>query len=317
MPDASPAPSQLAPQTLPLPALSGARRWSRLGDGLFRLSIWLCAALAGTITLLIFTYLAAQSAPFLAEIGLGRLLSDARWAPSAGQFRLFPMLIGTVCVTLGAVCCATPIGIACAVFISFYAPTSIARLLRGVLQLLAGIPSVVYGLWGLVVLVPLLNRWHQPGFSVLLGIVIVTIMVLPTVALLSQAVLAAVPREYQLGAFALGCDRWQVIRGVVLPAARCGLTTATILATARVIGETMAVSMVMGNTIQIPDSVLAPARTLTAHIALEMAFALGDHRAALFVAGWLLLVIVTALVAIAEWVRRQDAFLAPKAREAE
>jgi len=315
MPDSSPVPSQLAPHTLSLPALGKAKRWSRFGDGLFRLSLWLSAALAGTITLLIFTYLAAQSLPFLADIGLGRLFSDARWSPSAGQFQLLPMFIGTLCVTLGAVCCATPIGVACAVFVSFYAPPSIARILRGVLGLLAGIPSVVYGLWGLVVLVPLLNRWHQPGFSVLLGIVIVSIMVLPTVALLSQAALSAVPREYQLGAFALGCDRWQVIRGVVLPAARCGLMTAMILATARVIGETMAVSMVMGNTIQIPDSILDPARTLTAHIALEMAFALGEHRAALFVAGLLLLVLVTALVAMAEWVRRQGPPLAPQAGE--
>ena len=286
-----------------------------LRDGLFRLTLWLCAALAGTITLLIFTYLATQSLPFLADIGLGRLFSDARWSPSAGQFQLLPMFIGTLCVTLGAVCCATPIGIACAIFVSFYAPPRMACLLRGVLGLLAGIPSVVYGLWGLVVLVPLLSRWHQPGFSVLLGIIIVSLIVLPTVALLSQAALAAVPREYQLGAFALGCDRWQVIRGVVVPAARCGLMTAMILATARVIGETMAVSMVMGNTIQIPDSVLDPARTLTAHIALEMAFALGDHRAALFVAGLLLLVLVTILVAMAEWARRQGSFLVPKAGE--
>ena len=170
MPDSSPVPSQLAPHTLPLPAPGEGRRWGRLGDELFRLSIWLCAALAGTITLLIFTYLAAQSLPFLAEIGLGRLFSDTRWAPSAGQFQLLPMFVGTLCVTLGAVCCATPIGIACAVFMNFYAPTGIARILGGVLRLLAGIPSVVYGLWGLLVLVPLLNRWHQPGFSFCLAL---------------------------------------------------------------------------------------------------------------------------------------------------
>ena len=313
MPDPSPSPSQL--QTLPLPALGEARRWNRLGDRLFRLSIWLCAALAGTITLLIFTYLAAQSVPFLAEVGLSRVVFDARWSPSAGQFQLLPMFVGTLCVTIGAVWCATPLGIACAVFMSFYAPISIARVMGWVLKLLAGIPSVVYGLWGLIVLVPLLSRWQPPGFSILLGIVILTIMVLPTVAVLSRAALAGVPREYQLGAFALGCDRWQVIWNVILPAARCGLTTATILATARVIGETMAVSMVMGNTIQIPDSILDPARTLTAHIALEMAFALGNHRAALFVAGLLLLVGVSGLVAIAEWLYRHDVALASKVKQ--
>lgn len=260
------------------------------------------------IALLIFAYLCAQSAPLLMTIGVARFFTDLTWAPSSGQFNLVPMLAGTAFATLGAISVAAPVGIASAVFISFYAPPLVARLVRGILGLLAGLPSVVYGLWGLVVLVPLLNRFHPPGFSLLLGIAILTVMILPTVALVSEMALSAVPQEYILGACALGCNRWQVVRGVVIPAARSGLVTAVILATARAIGETLAVSMVMGNTIHIPVSVLAPARTLTAHIALEMAYALGDHRAALFVAGWLLLGVVTGLIVVADRVSRSHTY---------
>jgi phosphate transport system permease protein len=215
------------------------------------------------------------------------------------------MVVGTLYATLGAVALAGPCGIAVAIFAMFYAPPSIARLVHGVLGLLAGIPSVVFGLWGLVTLVPLLNRFHPPGLSLLMGIVILTLMILPTIALIAEAALRAVPRDYTMGGAALGSTRWQMIWDIVLPSARSGLLTAVLLGAGRALGETMAVSMVMGNTIQIPDSVLVPARTLTAHIGLEMAYAMGSHRAALFVAGlWLLGSIIT-LVVIIDRVRQE------------
>jgi phosphate transport system permease protein len=166
--------------------------------------------------------------------------------------------------------------------------------------LLAGIPSVVYGFWGLVVLVPLIGRIQPPGTSLLAGIAILTIMILPTIALMADASLAKVPPEYLRGAAALGLSRWGMIRGVVFPAAKSGLFTGVILETGRAIGETMAMLMVCGNVVQTPKSLFDPMRTLTANIALEMAYATGDHRSALFVSGLVLMALIVALVVGAE-----------------
>jgi phosphate transport system permease protein len=288
-----------------LSEIEAVRRASTGSDWLCVWGLRCCAGLAGVITLLIVVYLCAQSFPLLQQIGITRFFTDHTWAPTRGQFNLLPMCIGTLYATLGAVTLAAPCGIALAVFAAFYAPTLISRVVHGVLGLLAGIPSVVFGLWGLVTLVPLLNRLHPPGLSLLMGIVILMLMILPTIALIAEAALRAVPQEYTLSGAALGCDRWQVVRGIALPAARSGLLTAVMLGAERALGETMAVSMVMGNTIQIPESVLVPARTLTAHIGLEMAYAMGSHRAALFVAGLWLLGGVITLVWIVDRINRE------------
>ena len=168
------------------------------------------------------------------------------------------------------------------------------------IELLAGIPSVVYGFWGLVVLVPLIGRIQPPGTSLLAGIAILTIMILPTIALMADASLAKVPPEYLRGAAALGLSRWATIRSIVFPAAKSGLFTGVILETGRAIGETMAILMVCGNVVQTPKSLFDPIRTLTANIALEMAYATGDHRSALFVSGLVLMALIVALVVGAE-----------------
>jgi phosphate transport system permease protein len=217
------------------------------------------------------------------------------------------MLVGTLLATAGAVAVATPLGICSALFCHFYAPPPLAWAYRRLVELLAGVPSVVYGFWGLVVLVPLIARWQPPGASLLAGSAILAIMVLPTMALVADAALANVPRAYLHGAAALGLSRWGTIRRVVLPAARGGLLTGVILETGRAIGETMAVLMVCGNVVQMPRSLFDPVRTLTANIALELAYALGDHRSALFVSGLLLMAMVGLLVAAAELVSKERA----------
>jgi len=178
----------LADDLAPL-GIDAAGPVSRWGDWLFVWGLRSCAGLAGVITLLVVVYLCTQSFPFLHQIGMTRFFTDQTWAPTRGQFNLVPMLVGTLYATLGAVTVATPCGIALAVFAAFYAPSSIARVVHGVLGLLAGIPSVVFGLWGLVTLVPLLNRMHPPGLSLLMGIVILTLMILPTIALVAEAAL--------------------------------------------------------------------------------------------------------------------------------
>jgi phosphate transport system permease protein len=209
---------------------------------------------------------------------------------------------------LGSVLVATPLGIISAVFRQYYAPRAVGQLYRRLIELLAGIPSVVYGFWGLVVLVPLIGRIHPPGQSLLAGILILTIMILPTIALMADASLSNIPPEYLRGAAALGLSRHTTVRSVVLPAAKSGLFTGVILETGRAIGETMAILMVAGNVVQLPQSVFDPIRTLTANIALEMAYATGNHRAALFVSGLVLMIVIIVLIAAAEHLSREHIY---------
>ncbi|MEH1812611.1 MAG: phosphate ABC transporter permease subunit PstC [Nostoc sp.] len=265
--------------------------------------IWILrflAAIAGVIALLIIGFLILESLPVLNHVEITRFFTDSSWNPTAGLYNLFPMLLGTFLAMLGSVAIATPIGILSAVFCQFYAPPVMARLYRRLIELLAGIPSVVYGFWGLVVLVPMIGRIHPPGPSLLAGIAILTVMILPTIALVADASLAKVPISYLQGAAALGLSRWATISRVVLPAAKSGLFTGLILETGRAVGETMAILMVCGNVVQMPKSIFDPIRTLTANIALEMAYATGDHRSALFVSGLVLMGMIVLLVAVAE-----------------
>lgn len=262
------------------------------------------ALLSGLVVLLIFFFLLQESLPFLQIIGISRFFQDPAWHPVSHEYNLLPMLWGSLLVTAGSVLLATPLGILSAVFCQFYAPSVISQIYRRLIELLAGIPSVVYGFWGLVVLMPLIGQLHPPGPSLLAGILILSIMILPTITLMVDASFTAIPPEYLRGAAALGLGRWATVYGVVLPAAKAGLITGVILETGRAIGETMAVLMVCGNVVQVPENLFNPVRTLTANIALEMAYAVGDHRAALFVSGLVLMALIVVLVAIAEVIHR-------------
>lgn len=262
------------------------------------LILWLlriASGIAAGMVLLILFFLLAESLPLLREVPAVRFVTDTSWQPSEGAYNLAPMLSGTLYAAGGALFLATPLGIASALFVAYYAPPPAAGVYRRLIELLAGIPSVVYGFWALTTLVPLINELHPPGASLLAGILVLTLMILPTVALTAHAALLAVPDEYLRGAAALGMSRWSIIRGVVLPAARMGVTAGIILAAGRAIGETMAVLMVTGNVVQRASTVYDPIRTLAANIALEMPYALGDHRAALFVSGLVLMLLVIAL----------------------
>jgi phosphate transport system permease protein len=252
------------------------------------------------VVLFIISFLFLEALPALKEIGPLRFFNDASWHPTDGAFNLAPMLLGTFLVTLGALVLAAPLGILSAIFIHYYAPPALGRVYRRLLGLLAGIPSVVYGFWALVVLVPIIGWIHPPGPSLSAGILILALMILPTIALLADASLTNIPPQTLQGAAALGLSRWGTVTGVALPAAKAGLTTSIILATGRALGETMALLMVSGNVVQVPLSLFDPIRTLTANIALEMAYAMGNHRSALFVSGLVLMAIITALVLFSE-----------------
>ncbi len=283
----------------------------RVKDGLLLAVLRLCAIASGSIVVLIVGFLCVEAWPAIkpgGEIGVRGFVGDPSWHPIEGKFNVLPMVVASLLVMIGAMVLALPMGVASALFCSWYAPRKLAVVYRRVLELLAGIPSVVYGFWGLVVLVPMIGKWQPPGASMLAGVLILAVMVLPTVALLSEAAIANVPRSVVSGAAALAMGRWSTIRRVVLPGARGGIATACLLAAGRAIGETMAVLMVCGNVVQFPGlspgGLFDPVRTLTANIALEMGYAFGTHRAALFVTGLILVGVIVGLVAAAEWFSR-------------
>lgn len=278
---------------------SASLRWARRNDWLLLNGLRLLAGITATIGVLITVFVFKEALPALRSIGVLRFFGDDAWYPLEGQFNLVPILLGTVLTAFGGIAIATPLGLLSALFCQFYGPKSLACVYQRLLELLAGIPSVVYGFWGLVVLVPKINQLHPPGQSLLAGVLILSLMILPTIALLSKTSLGDVPDDYLKGAKALSLSRWTTLTRIILPTAKSGLITAIVLATGRALGETMAVLMVCGNVVQIPDSVFDPVRSLAANIALEMAYATMDHRSVLFVSGLVLLGLVGLLVTIA------------------
>ncbi len=259
-------------------------------------SLWLLASSAVALLLLIFLFLINESRLAVVDGHWLRFFNSPGWFPSAGQFNLWPMLLATVLATLGALVLAVPMGLAAALFVSFFAPAPLASTFRRLLMLLAGIPSVVYGLWGLTVLVPLITRVAPPGASLLAAMLILAVMILPTVALTSEAALRTVPVNYWRGGQALGLSAQAILLKIALPAARTGIVAGVLLATTRALGETMAVLMVAGNVVQVPGSIFDSVRVLTANIALEMAYATEAHRASLYVSSLMLTLVVVAIV---------------------
>jgi phosphate ABC transporter permease protein PstC len=254
------------------------------------------------ILLLITVFIFREGGPLLIDAG-GAFFSRS-WDPTHGHFGILLMIVGSFAVTAGALSIGVPLGIACAIVLAEMAPPRARAILKPTIEVLAGIPSVVYGFIGIVVLLPWIrNNLGPPGASALAGSIILGIMVLPTIIGISVDALQAVPRSYREGSLALGATQWQTITRVVLPAARSGIVAAVILGMGRAVGETMAVIMVSGNSVQMPGSPLDSVRTLTANIALEMGYAAGDHRAALFATGIVLFVIIMILNGTANLVR--------------
>ena len=250
--------------------------------------------------LLIAVFIFKEGVPFIVRIGVRKFIFASDWQPQAGHFGIFPMIVASLWVTLGAMLIGAPLGIAGAVFLNEFLPKPVMRIVKPAIELLAGIPSVVYGFIGVVVLAPLIrSHFGGPGLSLLCAAIVLGIMVLPTVISISTDVIGSVPQSYREGALALGATRWQSTHMVVLKAARSGILAAVILGMGRAVGETMAVIMVAGNTVRIPHSPLDSVRTLTANIALEMGNATGQPRQALFATGVVLFVIIMILNALA------------------
>lgn len=284
--------------------MKGRIRREKLMHGVFFLTA--CASILAVALICIFLF--ANGVPTTAKIGLLPFFTGKNWAPSnyPPAFGIFPMIVGSLYVTLGAILVGVPVGVLTAVFLAEYCPEWLYRVLKPGVQLLAGIPSVVYGFFGLMVLVPLIRDYlGGSGFSIAAASLLLGMMILPTVIGVSEAAIRSVPSEYYAGALALGANHERAVFSIVLPAARSGIFASVILGIGRAIGETMAVVMVAGNQPRLPARITQGVRTMTANIVLEMGYAAGLHREALIATGMVLFVFILAINLLFALLRRR------------
>ncbi len=237
-----------------------------------------------------------KSLPLLTPQALAGVLTSTAWQPQAGQYGLLAILLGSLLVSFMALALAAPLGILFAVWLNLYLPLRWKPLFSSLMELLAGIPSVVYGLWGLLVLVPLVNRIAPPGASLLTAVLVLALMIVPFSALVSDAALQRVLQRERPALQALALSGWGAFRRILWPQSRAAIISGIVLQFGRALGETMAVLMVAGNVVQIPSSIFDPVRVLTANIALEMGYARDLHMNALFLSGLLLLAVTMAIM---------------------
>lgn len=253
----------------------------------------LTASVSIIAVFLICYYLFAEGIPAINEIGWKEFLFGTVWRPGSNEFGIFPMIVGSVYVTVGAIIIGVPIGLLMAVFMAMFCPKALHKILKPVVDLLAGIPSIIYGFFGLMVIVPFVREnFGGQGFSIFTASLILGIMILPTIISVSEAAIRAVPKPYYEGALALGATSEISAFKVVLPAAKSGVMAAVVLGIGRAIGETMAVQMIVGNQAWIPDSIFKGVRTLTTNIVLEMGYATDLHRGALIATGVILFLFI-------------------------
>lgn len=265
-------------------------------EALFR-AVFAVAAMAAIVAVgLICVFLFAGGVPAMGKIGVLRFLTGTQWKPTYDEYGILPMIVGSIYVTAGAMLFGVPVGIFTAVFMARICPKTLYRFLKPALNLLAGIPSVVYGFFGMSILVPLVRNTFSGsnGNSILTASLLLGIMILPTIIGVSESALRAVPCELYEGAVALGASHDRAVFAVVLPAAKSGVMAAVVLGVGRAIGETMAVKMVAGNqtVLRAPLEFLSGVRTLTANVVLEMGYAEGLHREALVATGVVLFVFI-------------------------
>lgn len=270
-----------------------------------------CACVSVLCVALICIFLFANGIPAIGKIGVGDFLLGDIWRPGNELFGIFPFILGSIYVTAGAIVVGVPIGILTAVFLAKFCPKSIYRFLKAGVELMAGIPSVVYGFFGLMVLVPFIRENFRDtfggnGLSILTAAILLGIMILPTIVSVSEAAIRAVPDKYYLGALALGATHERSVFCTVVPAAKSGIMAGIVLGIGRAIGETMAVIMVVGNQPRMPKGLFEGARTLTANIVIEMGYATDLHREALIATGVVLFVFILIINALFSILKRKE-----------
>lgn len=272
--------------------------------------VFLVAALASILAIvLICVFLFAGGLPAIVKIGPLEFLFGTEWRPANDIYGILPMIVGSLYVTAGALVVGVPIGLFTAVYMAYFCPRWLYRVLRPMVELLAGIPSVVYGFFGLVVLVPMIREAtnnRSNGLSILTASVLLGIMILPTVITISESAIRAAPKSYYEGALALGATKERGVFFTVVPAAKSGILAGVVLGLGRAIGETMAVVMVAGNQPRMPSGILKGARTLTSNIVLEMGYAADLHREALIATGVVLFVFILLTNLAVSMLRRKE-----------
>jgi len=292
-------------------------------DTLMRFAFMASALGSLLIVVMIGIFTFREALPAFRGIGLQELLTGTVWRPGQEEYGILAMIAGSGLVTLGAVILGVPLALGCAIFLAEIAPPAVRELVRPSIELLAGIPSVVYGLFGMVVLVPLVRGIDLPGntgFGLLSASMVLAIMILPTIASVSEYAIRSVPQSFREASLAVGATRWETLRRVVLPSARSGILSAVVLGLGRALGETIAMIMVIGNSVIVPAALndnpltifLSRARTLTGNVAVEINYATGLHQNALFATGVILFLLIMvmngtarALIGRKNWERRR------------
>lgn len=281
----------------------------KLLEGAVEKLLFVCAMVSILTIIFITIFIFSTGLPLFEEVSVTEFLFSDRWRPTDDQnpgFGILAFIVASILVTMGALVIGVPIGLASAIHLAELAGDRFARFLKSVVEILAGIPSVVYGFFGTVLLAPV-NRmlFGGTGFNILSASMILAIMILPTIISLSEVSIKSVPKELKAASLALGASHWQTIVRVILPAASSGIIAAVVLGTGRAVGETMAVLMVAGNAPMMPEAVTSMVRTLTMSIAGDMGYAAGIHRTALFTTSIVLFVFVMALNVIIKIITRK------------
>lgn len=290
--------SDSAQQAAAASDLKQVTRATRLKELALKNLFLTCACVAVLAVILIFVFTFWKAIPVITDIGLGEFFG-LTWAPTEGRYGILALLAGSGIVTVGSLAIGVPLAVGCAVFLTEIAGKRLAGIVSTAVDLLAGVPSVVYGFFGLVILRPLVaGLTGGLGFGALTVWLVLAIMIVPTITTLTMDALRSIPMGIREASFAMGATRWQTIYKVVLPAAKMGIVNAVVLGMGRAIGETMAVLMVVGNAPVIPGGIASPLSTITSQIALDMGYSSGLHRSALFGMGVVLFIISASLVGI-------------------
>ena len=266
---------------------------NRISDRTMHILFFICACTSIFAVAVICIFIFAKGLPAIGEIGIFEFLGGTEWRPGQEKFGILPMIVGSIYVTAGAIIIGVPIGLLCAVFMSKFCPKWLYKIIKPLIELMAGIPSIVYGFFGIVVIVPQLRSlFGGSGKGTLAASILLGIMILPTLVSVIESSLNAVPESYYEGALALGATHERSVFFTVLPAAKSGILAGVILGIGRAIGETMAVVMVAGNSPVIPESLTSNVRTLTANIVLEMNYATDLHEDALIATAAVLFIFI-------------------------
>ena len=281
---------------------------SNVKEVLMKILFLLCACISILAVAVICIFIFANGVPAIGKIGFTDFIFGTHWRPNSGEFGIFPMIVASIYVTAGAIVIGVPIGILTAVFLACYCPKKIYKVIKPLINLLASIPSVVYGFFCLVVVVPIIQELtHTSGKGILTASILLGIMILPTIINTTESSIRAVPNMYFEGSLALGATKERSIFKTVIPAAKSGIMSGIILSIGRAIGETMPVVMVAGNQAIMPKSITSGVRTLTSNIVMEMAYATGLHREALIATAVVLFVFILIInICFSIVIRKKD-----------